>query len=185
MLISLVGLCSQCGTKEMIRAHVHVRRPNAAPTRLMRPACSSLRSGSPSPCSSQYKDCYLAYILNEYNGNSMIVFAATCNTWCRPETAPPSSLQKRIITSETPPPRHCTAFPCGLSSSSSSSSLLCLSVSHMSRPSKAASVSSPSVLSTRLAILLRSLGFGAVPLHGQVSRHGLQLQSRLRTLLQL
>ena len=80
---------------------------------------------------------------------------------------------------------HC--LPCGLSSSSSSSSssLLCLSVSHMSRPSKAASVSSPSVLSTRLAILLRSLGFGAVPLHGQVSRHGLQLQSRLRTLLQL
>jgi ATP-dependent RNA helicase DDX47/RRP3 len=53
---------------------------------------------------SKYKDCYLAYLLNEFNGNSTIVFAATCNT-C-----------------------------------------------------------------TRLTLLLRALGFSAVPLHGQLSQ---------------
>jgi ATP-dependent RNA helicase DDX47/RRP3 len=27
----------------------------------------------------KYKDCYLAFVLNEFAGNSMIVFTATCN----------------------------------------------------------------------------------------------------------
>eukprot|EP00163_Fabomonas_tropica_P003695 TRINITY_DN13205_c0_g1_i2.p1 TRINITY_DN13205_c0_g1~~TRINITY_DN13205_c0_g1_i2.p1 ORF type:complete len:453 (+),score=104.88 TRINITY_DN13205_c0_g1_i2:203-1561(+) len=52
----------------------------------------------------QYKDCYLAYVLNEMAGNSVIVFTSTCNA-CR-----------------------------------------------------------------RVALLLRNLGFGAVPMHGQMSQ---------------
>ena len=31
----------------------------------------------------KYKDCYLAYILNEFAGNSIIVFTTTCNTAIR------------------------------------------------------------------------------------------------------
>jgi len=52
----------------------------------------------------KYKDCYLTYTMNEFNGNSAIIFTATCST-CQ-----------------------------------------------------------------RLALLLRNLGFTAVPLHGQLSQ---------------
>ena len=32
---------------------------------------------------SKWKDCYLAYVLNECNGQSVIIFAATCNNALR------------------------------------------------------------------------------------------------------
>ena len=31
----------------------------------------------------KYKDCYLAHVLNEFNGQSIIIFAATCNNALR------------------------------------------------------------------------------------------------------
>jgi len=52
----------------------------------------------------KYKECYLAYILNEFSGNSVIVFTTTCNT--------------------------------------------CM----------------------KLALMLRNLGFGAIPLHGKLTQ---------------
>jgi ATP-dependent RNA helicase DDX47/RRP3 len=52
----------------------------------------------------KYKECYLAFILNEFAGNSVIVFTTTCNT--------------------------------------------CM----------------------KLALMLRNLGFGAIPLHGKLTQ---------------
>lgn len=54
---------------------------------------------------SKYKDCYLAYVLNELSGSSVIMFAMTCST---------VQVRMRTVCNPAPPSTHscaCAVWP--------------------------------------------------------------------------